>query len=69
MNMSYTKQQVEDIIYKVNKWAKETIPDSRNYASRRTYFLSALNAGIIVEQEYKAAEKHYGILWHRGGGD
>jgi len=67
MNMSYTKKQVEDIITKVNKWAKETIPDSYNYASRRTYFLSALNAGIIVEQEYKAAEKHYSILWNYVG--
>lgn len=52
-----------NFIDKVNRWARENVPNEYNYNSRRVYFGSALKAGVITSDEYNEAEKFYGNLW------
>jgi 2-hydroxy-3-keto-5-methylthiopentenyl-1-phosphate phosphatase len=59
--------QIEEVIKKVNEWARENDTNSYNYSSRMTFFRNAFHAGIITEDQYQASEKYYGGLWNYVG--
>lgn len=54
---------IEDVINKVNQWARENDTDSYNYSSRMTFFKNAFHAGVITEGQYEESKKYYGRLW------
>jgi hypothetical protein len=61
--MPINNSNIRDIIDKVNFWAKENAKTDYLYDSRQSYFVFALQQNVITQNDYKAAEKHYGNLW------
>jgi hypothetical protein len=58
---------MQEIIDKVNSWAKENDRDNYNYSSRMVFFRNAFHAGIITKEQYEASETYYGRLWNYVG--
>ena len=64
-NQSITQeqQQFKALMIKVTLWAETNVPNEYSYNSRAVYWRSALQAGIISEEEYSLGQTHYAHLW------
>jgi hypothetical protein len=59
--------EIESISNKVLVWTRKHRPDDIHFASPRTYYLAALMADVISQDEFDFADKHFGDLFYYTG--
>lgn len=69
-NAQLTYSQKHDwlaLVARVNMWTVQNRPDEYMYNSKQTYWGSALQAGIITQDEYNLGRNMYAQLWNYVG--
>ena len=49
---------------RVLEWCKENARDTLWYGPPYAWWKAALNAGVVNEEQFQQAEKHFGYAWH-----
>lgn len=58
---------ITDIHDRALEWARVNIPDVYHYSSKADWYRSAVNAGIITEEEYRFAHRQWGDMFDYTG--